>query len=387
MVQPERARVTIDRAEFREFVDAEIAPHAERFDRLEAVDPSVLKKLSERGYWGALLPAEVGGLNVDMSTFASLHEEVGRGCSSVRSLLTAHAMVCHAIERWGTDEQRARWLPPLASGAVIAAFALTEPDAGSDASRLSATAVRENGGFRLNGQKKWITAGQIAGLFLVFARTAGGIAGFLVERDRPGLAVVPTGGLLGVRAGMVGEVLLRDCRVPSSALLGPEAFGFGTVATSALDLGRYSVACGCVGIIDGCLDASTAYAAQRVSGAEPLKDKQLIRRLVSDMVCDLWAARLLCRRAGELKERGDPGTIGATCMAKYFSAEAAARASRDAVQIHGANGCSRSYPVERYYRDAKVMEIIEGSSQIHQLILFDEANRGRAPGRMSADDG
>jgi alkylation response protein AidB-like acyl-CoA dehydrogenase len=387
VVQPERARVTIDRAEFREFVDAEIAPHAERFDRLESVDPGVLKKLSERGYWGALLPTDVGGLNVDMLTFAALHEEIGRGCSSVRSLLTAHAMVSYAIERWGTEAQRTRWLPALASGAVIAAFALTEPDAGSDASRISSTASKELGGFRLNGHKKWITAGQVAGLFLVFARTARGIAGFLVERDTPGLEIVPTGGLLGVRASMVSEVLLRDCRVESSSLLGPEEFGFGTVVTGALDLGRYSVACGCVGIIDGCLDASTAYASQRASGGELLKDKQLVRRLVSDMVCDLWAARLLCRRAGELKERGDPETIGASCMAKYFSAEAAARASRDAVQIHGANGCSRSYPVERYYRDAKVMEIIEGSSQIHQLILFDEANRGRALGRTGADDG
>jgi methoxymalonate biosynthesis protein len=371
------ARTTFTRAEFRSFVDKEIAPYAEQFDRTETVPPDVLSKLSERRYWGALLPTDVGGLDMDMATFAALHEEVGRGCSSVRGLLTAHAMVAFAIQKWGTSEQRARWLPVLASGELIAAFALTEPDAGSDVGRIASQAHKEAGGYRITGHKKWITAAQVAGLFLVFARTEQGIAAFLVERETSGLEIVPMYALLGARASMLGEVVLEDCHLTPSALLGPEGFGIGAVVTGALDLGRYSVACGCVGIIGGCLDASSAYASERMSGGEKLRDKQLIRRMISDMVCDLWAARLLCRRAGELKEAGDPGTIGATCMAKYFASEAAARASRNAVQIHGANGCSRRYPVERYFRDAKVMEIIEGSSEIQQLILVDEASRGR----------
>ncbi|MDQ4070184.1 MAG: acyl-CoA dehydrogenase family protein [Actinomycetota bacterium] len=366
------------RAEFRSFVDKEIAPYAEQFDRTETVPPDVFGKLSERRYWGALLPRDVGGLGLDMASFAALHEEVGRGCSSVRGLLTAHAMVAFAVQKWGTGEQKARWLPALASGEVIAAFALTEPEAGSDAGCITSQARKEAGGYRLAGRKKWITGAQVAGLFLVFARTERGIAAFLVERETPGLDIAPISGLLGARASMLGEVVLHDCHLPPSALLGPEGFGVGAVVTGALDLGRYSVACGCVGIIDGCLDASSSYASQRVSGSETLRDKQLIRRMISDMVCDLWAARLLCRRAGDLKEAGDPETIGATCMAKYFASEAAARASRNAVQIHGANGCSRAYPVERYFRDAKVMEIIEGSSEIQQLILVDEASRGRA---------
>ncbi len=357
------------RAEFRAFAMQEVEPHADQFDREEHIPLELVRKLAQRQYLGALLPVTCGGLGLDMISFGLLNEELGRACSSTRSLLTVHSMVSYAVLRWGTREQKEYWLPRLARGESIGAFALTEPNIGSDAKHIETTAERRGDVFVLNGIKKWITFGQIADVFLVLAQWEGSASAFLVERDRPGLITQPIHGLLGTRASMLAEVQLTGCEVPKANLIGGLGMGFSTVALSALDVGRYSVAWGCVGIGQACLEASLRYTSERKQFGEPLKQHQLVQELIANMVTHVKAARLLCYHAGYLKDSGDPSSIAETLVAKYFSSTMAARVASDAVQLHGANGCGPDYPVQRYLRDAKVMEIIEGSNQMQQLMI------------------
>ena len=360
------------RAAFREFVDTCVVPYADDFDRAQEIPASLLKQVAERGYWGAVLPVSAGGSGLDMVTIGVLHEEIGRGCSSLRSLLTVHTMVASAVRRWAKAEALERWLPGLASGDALGAFCLTEPGAGSDLTSITTTAIRDGDDYVLNGTKQWITGGQVADVFLVFAKTERGLSAFVVDAADPGVRRKPIANILGTRAGMLAEVLFADCRVPAHARLGADGAG-AMVATAALDLGRYSVAAGCVGILQACLDASVAYTASREQGGALLREHQLVRRMVSDMVTGVHAARELCRRAGELKDNRDPATLSATWVAKYFASTNAMRAATDAVQLHGAVGCADGHPVNRYFRDAKVMEIIEGSSQIQQLVIAEHA--------------
>jgi alkylation response protein AidB-like acyl-CoA dehydrogenase len=365
-----------DREAARRFADTNLVPRANEYDRAGRIPGAVLEQMSAAGLWAPFLPSHAGGLDLDMVTLGAIHEEIGRGCSSVRSLLTVHTMVSWVVQRWGTEAQRARWLPQLASGAVLGAFCLTEPQAGSDAAGLSTRAVRRGRDWVLTGVKKWITGGQRADLFLVFARTDRGIAAFLLPRNAPGLDVAPIADVMGTRASMLATVTMRDAVAGPDALVGPDGFTAGMVMTGALDLGRYSVASGSVGIVQGCLDACAAYTSGRSVSAGRLRDLQLIRAKITDMVTDVQAARLLCERAGRLKDAGDAATIRATLIAKYFASRAAARHASEAVQIHGANGFGSDYPVARFYRDAKVMEIIEGSSEIQQITIADDAYRG-----------
>ncbi|MFL6125196.1 acyl-CoA dehydrogenase family protein [Actinophytocola sp.] len=367
----------LDRAAFRAFVDAEVLPRAARFDATECVPRDVLDKAAAVAAWAALIPAGAGGADLDMRSLAVQHEEVGRGCSSLRSLLTVHSMVSWAVVRWGGEPQLSRWLPVLADGSVLGAFCLTESQAGSDAAAITTSASRGGGDWVLDGRKMWITGGQVAGLFLVFARTGAGMAAFLVPRDAPGLRITPVGSLLGTRASMVAHLDFEDCRIPGDALLGPDGFALHTVLPGTLDIGRLSVAAGCVGILQACLDASVSYSAGRRQGGTELSEHQLVRRMVTDMATSAAAARLLCERAASLRDSGDPEATTATFMAKYFASTAASRAASDAVQIHGAAGCAPDATVARLYRDAKVMEIIEGSSEVQQVYIADAIYRGR----------
>jgi glutaryl-CoA dehydrogenase (non-decarboxylating) len=361
------------RAEFRAFTAREISPHAGQWDRDEAIPPELVARLRERGYLGSNVAGEHGGLGRDMITYGLLTEEIARGCSSVRSLLTVHDMVAHAIQRWGSRELKDRYLPRMARGEILGALALSEPNAGSDAKSVETTAVEDGDSWVLNGRKKWTTFGQIAGLFLAFAQAGGKPTAFLVERESPGFTVRPLKGIVGTRASLLAELFLEDCRIPKANLLGRVGFGISHVAAAALEQGRYSVAWGSVGIAQACLDACRTYTAERRQFGVPLADHQLIRALLTDMIVDVRAARLLCLRAGWLRETGDPGAPAETMAAKYFASRVATRAANDAVQIHGANGLSEDYPVARYLRDSKVTEIIEGSTQIQQITipLFD----------------
>lgn len=358
-----------DQEAFRAFVQQYIVPGAGLYDQEQYTPPALIREIARRGYLGAIAGREWGGSAMEMVTLGLLHEEFGRGCSSLRSLLTVQSMVIYALQRWGNLQQKARWLPRLATGECIAAFGLSEPAVGSDTKSIETTALLQNDTFILNGQKKWMTYGQIADVFLLFAHYQGDVSAFLVERGSPGLILHPIRDILGTRASMLAELELRECAIPQENLLGRPGSHLSPIVSSCLDIGRYSVACGCVGLAQACLDASFAYASQRQQFGKPLNAHQLIQQMLTNMLTSLQAARLLCYQAGYLKEIGDPATVSATWMAKYFASLVANNAARDAVQIHGANGVTKAYPVERYLRDARIMEIIEGSTQIQQLTI------------------
>lgn len=357
------------RDEARAFVRERVAPCAGDWDRAEAVPPEAVEALRERGWLGSLLPRAVGGGGLDPVAYGLLTEELGRGCSSLRSLLTVHDMVGEALRRWGSRELRTQVLPRLAAAESLAAFALSEPEVGSDAQSVRAEARRDGDGWVLDGVKKWITFGQVADLFLVFARSPQGVAAFLVDGDAPGLARTPIRGLVGTRAAMLAELRLEGCRVPESRLVGRPGFGFSHVASTALDLGRYSVAWGAVGIAQACLDACLDYTAGREQFGKPLRDHQLVRARLTDMIVGVRAARLLCLSAGCLRRDGDPAAAAETLAAKYLASTTATRVAGDAVQLHGANGLTEAYPVARWLRDARVTEVIEGSTQIQQVLI------------------
>jgi glutaryl-CoA dehydrogenase (non-decarboxylating) len=354
---------------FRDFVDREVRPRAEEYDQAGAFPEELTRAMGAAGYLGALAPGDYGGLGLDMLSYGLLNEAFGRACASARSLITVHSMVLVSLLRWGSTAQKARWLPGLAAGSTLAAFALSEPDSGSDANSLQTVAVADGGEFVLRGCKKWITFGQLAGLFLLFAKLDGKTTAFLVERDSPGLSIEPIGPLGGCRASMLAELRLDDCRLPGDSLLGRAGLGWTYVANAALDNGRYSVAWGCVGLGQACLDATLDYVNRRRQFGVYLKEHQLIQQMVADMVAGVEAARLLCYKAAYLQDAGDPASVTATSLAKYFAAQTAVHAAGNAVQTHGANGFSRQFPVHRHWRDAKVMEVIEGSNQIQQIII------------------
>ncbi len=352
---------------FRDFVDTHIAPHADHYDQEEALPAGLIQNLAQQRYLVATLPREAGGADMDMMTYGLLSEEIGRGCASVRNLLAVQGMVAHAISRWGTQAQKQQWLPRIGSGEAIGAFALTEPNIGSDAGSVETTATHSGNAYILSGHKKWISFGQSADVFLVFAQYQGAPAAFLVQRNTPGLSIKPTSGLLGLRASMLAELHLDACQIPQEQMVGKAGMGFSWVASFSLDYGRYSTACGCVGLAQACLDASLHYTHERRQFGTALKDHQLIQQMMTHMVANVAAARLLCYQAGYLRDASDPDAIRATLIAKYFASTLVPQIASNAVQIHGANGCSTDYPIQRYLRDAKIMEIIEGTTQIHEL--------------------
>lgn len=361
--------------EFSSFVCNEIMPYAGQNDREECTPGSMIEKIAQKGYLGAMLPTEYGGLEYDNITLGLLNEEFGKGCSSARSLLTVHGMVALAILRWGTEAQKNYWLPRLAKGECIAAFALTEPNVGSDAKSIETTAVLSGNNYIINGKKKWITMGQVADLFLLFAQYEGKPTAFLVEKSFPGFSVKPIKGLMGAKASMIAELTLENCVVPAENLVGKEGTGLSHVALFSLDYGRYTIAWGCVGAGQACVDESVKYARRRKQFGVALRQHQLIQKMVTEMVVEVKAARMLCYNAGSLKDCGDPDSIMETWVAKYFASKMIGKVAGDAVQIHGANGFSSEYSVERHFRDAKMSEIIEGTSQMHEVLIAVNAFR------------
>lgn len=357
----------------RRFAEQEIAPVAGENDRAGRFPRELINRMAAMGFLGGPIPKEYGGSGLDYISHAILTEEVGRADSSLRTTLSVQvSLVALTILKWGTEEQKRRHLPDLCAGRMLGCFGLTEPNAGSDPASMETTAVKRGTAWVLNGTKTWISNGTVADLVMVFARTGpgnghDGIAAFLVDQGTPGLATRPITDKLGLRASDTGELIFDNCSVPETALLGSVGQGF-KVAMSALDNGRYSVAAGCVGIIQGCLNACTEYAKTRRQFGRPIGSFQLVQDMIARMAVDLDAARLLVFRAGYLKNQGLPNTIE-TSIAKYFASEAAVRAATDAVQVFGAYGYSEETPVARYYRDAKVATIYEGTSQIQKLLI------------------
>jgi alkylation response protein AidB-like acyl-CoA dehydrogenase len=365
----------------REFLDREVVPHRAAWDRVESVDIAIVPKLGELGFFGLTIPEEYGGLGGDYITYCIGMEELGRADSSVRGIVSVSmGLVGKVILSHGTEEQKQEWLPPIATGAKLACFGLTEPDTGSDAGNLTTRAVRDGCDYVLNGQKMFITNATWSDLCLVFARTGGpgpkGVSAFLVPTDTPGFEAHEIKGKLGLRGQATAEIFLTDVRVPESARLGEEGQGF-TIAMHSLDKGRVSVGAGCVGIIQGCLESVVQYSKDRHQFGRPLASFQLIQDMIADMSVDADAARLLVWRAADLIERGEPFGVEAS-KAKYFASEAAVRAANLAIQAFGGYGYIDEYPVQKYMRDARVMTLYEGTSQVQKLLI------GRAETGVSA---
>jgi butyryl-CoA dehydrogenase len=357
----------------RDFADNEIVPRARENDRNEHFDTELVQKIADMGFLGAIVPEEYGGRAVDYRTYALIVEEVGRGCSAMRTVVSVvTSLVCSSLVHWGSEEQKQEWLPKLCSGEALGCFGLTEPNTGSDAANLSTRAKRSNGGWKISGQKQWISLGNFAKVALVFAQTDPeqahrGIAAFLVPTDSPGFSSSEIHGKLGLRGSDTAELSLDEVEVPEEALLGEVGDGF-KIAMSALDSGRYSVAAGCVGICQGSVNASVEYSKERRQFDRPIASFQLVQELIADMVVQTEAARALVWRAGWLKDVGQPSTTE-TSIAKLYATEASVNCANNAIQVHGGSGYVDDYPVERYLRDARVTTLYEGTSQIQKLII------------------
>jgi alkylation response protein AidB-like acyl-CoA dehydrogenase len=360
------------RASARDFCEREVVPYARDWDRAEELDRGLVSKLAAAGYLGATIEEQFGGMGLDTVSYCLLMEELGRADSSVRGIVSVNlGLVGKTIAKWGTDEQKREWLPQLASGAALGCYALTEPGSGSDPASLVTRAERDGDDWILSGSKIFITLGSWAGLALVFARSGGegarGLTCFLVPTGSAGFSASPIKGKLGLRAQDTAEVFLDSVRVPDSNRLGADGDGF-KVAMSALDNGRISLAAGCVGIAQGCLDACVRYAGERQQFGKAISSFQLVQELLADMSVELEAARLLTWRAALLADSGERHTLESS-VAKYYASEVSVRAANAAVQVHGGYGYVDEYPVGKYLRDARVTTLYEGTSQIQKLII------------------
>jgi butyryl-CoA dehydrogenase len=357
----------------REFTDKEIVERAKQNARNHHFDLDLVKKIADQGYLGAIVPREYGGAGLGYVDYGLVVEEIGRGCSSVRTVISVQtSLVCSAILKWGTEEQKHHYLPKLCSGEWLGCFGLTEPDTGSDAAKQKTRAKKTDSGWVINGAKMWISMGNYAKVALIFAQTDPakghrGLACFLVDTDQPGYQATTIEHKMGLHASDTASIALEDVEVTDDQMLGEIGDGF-KVAMSALDSGRYSVAAGCVGICQGCVEESVKYAKEREQFGKPIASFQLVQAMIADMVLKTDASRMLVWRAGFLKDKGRPNTLE-TSVAKLHATEAAVECSNTAIQVHGGAGYVDDHPVERYFRDVRVTTLYEGTSQIQKLII------------------
>lgn len=356
--------------ELRVWVEDRVRPDSNFWEETQSIPEEILDHFGDRGWFGAALPPRWGGLGLNSEGLGRFCAILAGGSVSLLSIFVVHNMVAQALLRWGDEAQQAEYLPRLASGRLRAAFALTEPGRGSEAANLECSARRHQGGFLINGEKKWISGAERAGLFLVMATLENeGLGAFLLPGETKGLTRSPMKDLLGFRGAGVSELKLANCAVPAEALIGASGEGFTFVASQALDCGRFMVGWGAVGLMEACLEAAVNYASERRQFGDPLRKHQLIQALIADMAVALTAGRALAEKAARARDDGSPDSVLLTAGAKYFCSRAALKAAEDAIQIHGANGCGPEYPLVRYYRDAKICEIIEGSNQMQQLMI------------------
>ena len=360
------------RALARDFLEKEAVPHRQQWDRDESVDLGIIPKMAEIGFFGLTIPEEYGGLGGDYVTYAIGMEELGRADSALRGIVSvSNGLVGKSILGFGTEEQKQEWLPGIATAEKLGCFGLTEPGTGSDAGNLTTKATRDGDGYVLNGQKLFITNGTWADVALVFARTSDdgprGVTAFLVPTDTDGFEAREIKGKLGLRGQATAELFLEDVRVPESARLGDEGQGF-KIAMSSLDKGRVSVAAGCVGLVQACLESSVSYAKERTQFGRQIAGFQLVQDMIADISLDADAARLLVWRAADLIDRGEDFRIAAS-KAKLYASEAAVRAANHCIQIYGGAGYVDEYPAAKYLRDARVMTLYEGTSQVQKLLI------------------
>lgn len=358
----------------KDFTHKEVIPVIKEWDRKQEMAPFILPKMAELGILGINLPVRYGGQGFDYITLGLVCEELEYADSTLRVVMSVHmGLNAMSILQWGTEEQKQKYLPKLATGEWYGCFGLTEPGAGSDVANMSATAIKDGGDYILNGEKMWISLASKAHLALVVARTdldtekkSSGLSAFLVEMDLEGITTGDLHGKLGVRAGSTGWINFQDVRVPAENLLGEEGEGF-KIAMSALDNGRYTVGSGATGLIRASLDASVKYCHEREAFGKPIGQYQLVQQKIARMVRDYEMARLLYLRSGWMKNQGIRNTKE-TSQTKWFATDASFEAANEAIQIHGAYGYSDEYDVERFMRNARGAIIYEGTSEIHQLM-------------------
>jgi len=355
----------------RDVAQREIAPHVAEWDRKHVFPRALYAKLTEAGLMGMLVPEKFGGVGADYVSYALAIEELARVDAGTAVTVSVHSMICNAIAQLGSQQQKEQWLETLATGDVIAGFGLTEPDAGSDAAAIRSTARRDGDAWVLNGRKQWCTNGAYSGVVMAMFRTGGpgakGISAFLVPADLPGIVVEKTTDKLGIHTSNTVDLAFDDVRVPAAAMLGAEGAGF-TQALMTLTSGRIGIAAQAVGILAACLDASVRFAKDRLAFGKPIGAFEGVSFKIARMATDLDAARLLVYRAAALADAGRPYVVEAS-KAKLFASTKAREHAAEAVQIHGGYGYTTEFPVERYYRDAKITEIYEGTSEIQQLVI------------------
>ncbi|AXB48437.1 acyl-CoA dehydrogenase [Amycolatopsis albispora] len=354
---------------------AAVREEATGWDRRGALPAEMARALGANGLLGADLPRAHGGLDAGAAALGELCAHLGGVCSALRGLVTVQGMVSAALLRWGTPAQRDRWLPALARGTRIAGFAVTEEGAGTDLAVATTTISRAGTGFELTGRKRWVTFGQVADVFLVSGLVDGEHTTVLVEADRPGVWREPVTGQLGMRAAQLAHLRFDAVSVPAENLVAPPGFGLSHVVATALDHGRFTVGWGCVGMAEACLREATGHVVNRRQGGVSLAEHQVVRGLLGRAAVDTAAARELCRRAARLRAAGDPEAVVGTVAAKYAAARAAAEVAGSAVQVLGAAGCAPESRPGRFFRDAKVMEIIEGSAQVCELTVAEDLLR------------
>jgi len=361
----------------REFVDKEVIPFAREWEEKGEIPHSITDKMAELGFMGAPTPVEYGGAGMDYVSFMLLIEEVARGSSSLRTTMSVHISLAQShLLKWASEEQKQKWVVPLARGAKHGAWALTEPNAGSDAANQQTTARKEGDQYVLNGAKRFISDGGVADYVIVFARLPGtqkydGICSFMVEKGTPGFSVpkTETKTKLGLRASPTADLAFDDCKIPASNLIGKEGDGW-TQAMYVLNQGRLGVAAGAVGIARAAFEAAVKYSKERKTFGRQIGAWQLIKEMIAESAVDIDAARFLVLRAAQQKDLGEDNTL-AVSMAKLFGAQMAQRVTDRAIQIHGGYGFSGDFEVERYFRDARILGLYEGTNEIQKIIISD----------------
>ena len=361
------------RRNVRSFCERELRPIAAAIDQEARFPWEIVEKMAALGYFGIQVPPALGGAGLDTVSYAIIIEEISRVCAALGLCVTVHNSVAvYPLMAFGTDGQQERWVRPMAQGKKIGAFCLTEPDAGSDAGAVSATALADGDQYVLNANKVFVTNGGVADICLIFARTdpaAGrrGISVVVAERGQPGFVVGDLEDLCGMRANPVSSIRLYDCRVPQDHLLGRCGQGL-QIGLAALDTGRMGIAAQAVGIAQAALEEALQYARQRRTFGTAIENHQAVQMMIADMATQVQAARLLVYRAAALRDKNEAFTQE-SAMAKLFASEAACKVTDAAVQIHGGYGYSKAYAVERYYRDARVTRIYEGTSEVHRMVI------------------
>jgi butyryl-CoA dehydrogenase len=358
----------------KEFANKELEPRAAAVDETGEFPHDTIKKMAELGMLSMTVPEKYGGAAFDFLSLAIAIEEISRACGSTGVITAVHnSLACWPISNWGTDAQKDKYLPRMATGELLGAFGLTEPNAGSDPGAMEATAVLKGDHYVLNGSKRFITNGGVAHVFIIFAKTdpaAGtrGITGFIVEKGAKGFSLGKHENLLGLRGTANCELIFEDCEVPVENILGKLGEGF-KVALGTLDVSRIDIGAQAVGICQAALDKSLVYSKERKQFGKPICEFQMIQAKLADMACQTMAARMLVYYAAHQKDSGKTRFNMESAMCKLFAAEAAVAVTREAVQIHGGYGYTKDYPVERYFRDAKCMEIYEGTSEVQRIVI------------------